>query len=305
MHRFSRLVQIGFTGVFILGFAAALSGLLFVWSRGAEVVRVAAAGPTVLITANGFEPEQLVISPGEVIGWLNGTNKPVEIGNSRHCYQYLPLLMQMGEGGIAAARSSRAGSGWGSGAIAPGDIYSTTFPVSGDYPVYLDCRYDVLGMIQVYPATPSATPTHSPTSSPIATFTPTFSPTPSPSITPTPTFGPSPTTGFCPIQFESSVRAGDQFVPVTGNLYPPTPALAELYWIPGTGSNVLIAQTILGDYGPGHLCPGSAEFYIDPSQFILVAGMLLVVTHTVDASSDVTQVVMPLTATPTATLSLP
>lgn len=293
----SRLVQVWLNGVILLYLAAAFLGLRAVWQKGGEMGEVAAAGPTVLITQNGFDPVLLTVSLGESVTWFNSTDKPVEIGSSRHCYQYLPLLMaQTGEGSVAAAIIPLSGNGWASGAIAPGTTYSTTFLLQGDYPVYLDCRYDVMGTIRVHPVTPSPTPSSSPTNPPTATFTPSLSPTPSPSTTPTPTFGPSPTPGFCPTQFERPVRAGDQFVPVTGDLHVPPPTPVELYWINGSG-NVLIAQSTLEDHGPGHLCPGSAEFYIDPSQFVLVAGMLLIVINQADGSSDYTWV-MPATPTP-------
>ncbi len=117
---------------------------------------------------------------------------------------------------------------------------------------------------------------------PTATITPGPSPTSTPLNTPTATIGPTPTStvaGPCGIWFEGPVFAGDQFVPVTGELSSPAPTIVELYAILGP-NNDLIAQAELEDVGPGHACPGHAVFYIDPSQFVLVANMMLIAVNT-------------------------
>lgn len=353
----SRLIQGLLNGVVVLGLAAAFWGSLQVWQKEAGLGEVAAAPPVIiLITHNGFDPESFLVSVGESVTWRNDTGQPVEIGSSRHCYQYVPLLLQgAGENGSgsAAAIPSNFGGGWHSGLIAPGATYSTVFTEVGDYPVYLDCRTDVSGTIMVRSATPTPLPTPSdtpvPTAGATATFTPGPSPTPSPTgptpytpspsatftpgpsptstppDTPTPTIGPSPTvtrtpsltpsptatftpgpsptstpTGTwsptCPTQFEQPVRAGDQFVPVTGGLTM-FPDVVQLYWV-DTSTQVLIAEAELQDFGPGHACPGHADLPIDPSQFVLVAGMLIVVHNTLDGSADYTFVLPAATPTP-------
>lgn len=340
-HRSSRLVLGLFNGVMVLGLAAAFWGTLQVWQKKGGVSEVAAAPPVIIfITNNGFEPETFLVSVGESVTWRNDTSVPVEIGSSRHCYQYMPLLVggKGEESGAAAAPPSNFGNGWQSGPITPGATYSTVFAGVGDYPVYLDCRTDVSGTIMVRSATPTPLPTHTytpvPTAGSTATFTPGPSPTPSPTgptpgpshtpgftatntpgpsptltpfYTPTPTIGPTLTftlspdaTGPapCQTQFEAPVVAGDQFVPVTGDLIFPPPIIVQLYWVdPSTSTNVLIAEAELQDFGPGHTCPGHADLSIDPSQYVLVANMLLIVVNTVDGTSDYT-FVLPATPTP-------
>src|SRR5690606_34273159 len=71
------------------------------------------------------------------------------------------------------------------------------------------------------------------------------------------------------------------------------------YWFNGSNAQ-LIAQAVLEDDGPGHLCSGYVNFYIDPTQFVLVANMMLVVINVIDGSSDFTFVLAG-TPSPTAT----
>jgi plastocyanin len=307
-HRSSRLIKGLFNGVMVLGLAAAFLGSLQVWQKRGVTSEAAAAGPVVLINETGFDPATLTVSLNEAVTWLNNTSQPVEIGSSRYCYQYLPLLVAgEDEGdGVAAAAVSNMGNTWHSGLIAPGDIYSTTFGVEGDYLIYLDCRDDVSGVIMVRSATPTPIPTHTPTKtytpSPTSSFTPGPSPTSTPLNTPTSTIGPSPTaTGpnVCRIDFEGPVVAGSQFVPVKGDLGANMIVPVHLYWVNATTSQ-LIAQAVLEDNGSGPPCSGQAEFYIDPSQFVLTANMLLIVTNVIDGSFAYT-VVLAGTPSPTST----
>ena len=309
-HRSSRLIKGLFNGVMVLGLAAAFLGSLQVWQKRGATSEAAAAGPDILINATGFDPVALTVSLGEPVTWLNNTSQRVEIGSSRHCYQYLPLLVaEEDEGdGVAASAMSQSGNAWHSGMIAPGDIYSTTFAIEGNYVVYLDCRYDVSGTIMARLATPTPMPTHTrtppPTPSftpmlPTATITPGPSPTSTPLNTPTATIGPTPTStvaGPCGIWFEGPVFAGDQFVPVTGELSSPAPIIVELYAVLGS-NNDLIALAELEDVGPGHACAGHAVFYIDPSQFVLVANMMLIAVNPAAGTSDHT-FVLPIPPTP-------
>lgn len=335
----SHLIQGLFNGVLLLGLAAAFVGSLQVWQKKAGVGEVAAAPPVIIfITNNGFDPENFVVSVGESVTWRNDTGQPVEIGSSRHCYQYLPLLLQgEGEGsanGGAAASPSTLGSGWQSGPIAPGATYSTVFAEVGDYPVYLNCRTDVNGTIMVRPATPTPLPTDTytpvPTTGVTATFTPGPSPTPSPTgptpytpiptvtftpgpsptstppDTPTPTIGPSPTmtldpTAGCPVHFASPPYQGQTIVPVLGIRY-------------GTGSNVVQLkqtvgsnQTVVGsaELLPSGNLPCSGMAQIDVSASLpggLMGGSILTVEHLGDGSSSATFVMF---ATPTPPIPSP
>jgi hypothetical protein len=140
-----------------------------------------------------------------------------------------------------------------------------------------------------------------PTAGPTPTFTPTptETATPSPGPTETPTSVPTiPPTPVCRTRFESPVVAGDQFIPVTGGLGAGVPILVRLYWVDGTNNQVLLDTQELEDFGPGHTCPGHADFYINPANFVLQANMLLIVHNEIDDSSDYTFV---LEGTPTAT----
>jgi len=71
----------------------------------------------------------------------------------------------------------------------------------------------------------------------------------------------------------------------------------HVYWI-NNGTNILLGEGQLWDFGPGHPCPGHADIIIDP-EFALVANMFIVVTNLVDGTSDFT-LVLPATPTPIA-----
>lgn len=335
-HRSSRLVLGLFNGVMVLGLAAAFWGSLQVWQKKGGTGEVAAAPPVIiLITNNGFDPENFVVSVGESVTWRNDTGQPVEIGSSRHCYQYMPLLIaEGGENGGGGAAPSHFGSGWYSGPIAPGATYSTIFVEVGDYPVYLDCRTDVSGTIMVRPATPTPIPTHtdtpvptagftatftpgpsptpSPTGptpytpSPTATFTPGPSPTSTPPNTPTPTIGPSPTmtldpTAGCPVHFANPPYQGQTVVTVLGIRYGAGSNVVQLKQTVGSNQTIVGSAELLPS---GNLpCSGMAQ--IDVSASLpggLMGGSIVTVEHLGDGSSSATFVMF---ATPTPSAPSP
>jgi PKD repeat protein len=112
---------------------------------------------TVVITDTGFDPASVTVQTGEMVEWLNQTAETQRIVGGTPYRIYLPLVLRESTGAQVGAFAGVQSGGvvyrksgeWGSGDIAPGERFTHTFTVTGEYPYFLAGVPDVTGMVIV------------------------------------------------------------------------------------------------------------------------------------------------------------
>ena len=117
---------------------------------------ISAAAATVDITAEGFDPAEVTIQPGETVVWVNRTTEPQRIIGDASSYRiYLPLVMRNAIGGTIILPPQNRGlnssqdTSWDSGDIAAGMTYTYTFNTVGEYTYYLHESPEITGQVIV------------------------------------------------------------------------------------------------------------------------------------------------------------
>jgi plastocyanin len=117
----------------------------------------------VSITETAFDPDIVTITVGNAVEWTNRTSAIQQIVAEPDYLVFLPLLVRnltyaavttsdpdIGE--TAAKAPSVRASDWGSGPLAPGETFSHTFTIVGNYPYYLAADPQVKGTVHVQEA---------------------------------------------------------------------------------------------------------------------------------------------------------
>jgi formylglycine-generating enzyme required for sulfatase activity len=117
----------------------------------------------VSITPTGLIPETVTVTVGEVVTWTNNTTSAVTLFSGWSNRVYLPLVVR-GATGSALAESapvrqeaslSPAQLDWDSGPISPGEQYTRTFPLEGQFPYHTSQQPAFDGLIAVVASGPS------------------------------------------------------------------------------------------------------------------------------------------------------
>ena len=139
-----------------IGALAGLTLLTFALTTNAPVqATMADSFVSVSITEGGFDPAVVTTTVGTAVVWTNHTQETVHLVSGEPYRIYLPLVLRNADGTKAVAASPLASAAvvtwqqgdWVDDDIAPGQSYTYTFAISGNYSYFLRGHPDRTGIV--------------------------------------------------------------------------------------------------------------------------------------------------------------
>ena len=144
-----------------IGCVCALVGLTLTLTANTPAQATMADSPvSVSITECGFDPAMVTIMVGTTVVWTNHTQETVHMISGEPYRIYLPLVLSNASSTSAAADSppmaaaviTRQQDDWVDEDIAPGESYTYTFTMTGNYPYFLAGHARKTGLVIVQEA---------------------------------------------------------------------------------------------------------------------------------------------------------